>query len=81
MIASACSTCHRRVGYAGVATSRKKEVQTGENAQLACTVRESFRQLKSTLAICANLIAVPPGEHRRRRQSFLEESSPVWTHG
>src|ERR1700723_2978 len=62
-----------RQGAADVAKPYEKEVQTGENAQLAPTVLESFRQRKSTFEFGTDLIAVAPGEHRRHRQGFLKD--------
>jgi hypothetical protein len=62
-----------RQGAADVAESREKNGQTGEKAQLACTVLASFRKRKPTLDCGANLIAVSLGEHRRLRQRFLKD--------
>ena len=56
-----------RQGAADVAESCEENVQTGEKAQLACTVRERVRKRKSTFDCGANLIAVTPGEYRRQR--------------
>ena len=52
-----------RQGAADVAKPYEKEVQTGEKAQLASTVLESFRQRKSTFEFGTDLIAVAPGKH------------------
>src|SRR5580704_12640752 len=59
-----------RQGAADVAKAHQKEVQTGEKAELACTVLEGLRKRKPSLDCGTNLIAVTPGEHRRKRQGF-----------
>jgi hypothetical protein len=60
-----------RQGVVEVAESREKNVQTDEKAKLARRILESFRKRKSALEFDANLIAVPPGEHRRQCEGFL----------
>src|SRR5579863_4291823 len=62
-----------RQGAADVAEPRETEVQTGKKTQLAGTILERFRKREATLEFDANLVAVAPGEHRRQRQSFLED--------
>ena len=50
-----------RQGATNVAKPQKRYVQTGEKAQLACSVLERFRQRKPTLEFGARPIGVPPG--------------------
>jgi hypothetical protein len=49
---------------ADVTKPHKKEVQTGEKAQLARPILKSLRERKPTLDRGTNLIAVSSGEHR-----------------
>src|SRR5260370_24298400 len=61
---------------AEVANSREENVQTGKKLQLMVPVLEGFRKRYSTLDCGANLVTVSFGEHRRYRQSLLENHLP-----